>query len=243
MKRINPKLRLARTDGVGESAFTRLELLSVIVTLVLVAGVVIPAFAQSKPRSERAVCFNNLRLIGQAALLFNAENDQKDPWWSVSGNHPSGLGNNAWFQFMLLSNGLSNPKVLACPSDSLARPAKEYSLSSDGGLFNPNFRNNSISYFLGLDSSVLTPGSVFAGDRDMNYDRLNDRCSSGIFPCATLIIGRRSQSVWRGELHGAFGNLLLHDGRVELTSNQTVNRWFSSDVPDVDSFHILTPRP
>ena len=67
----------------GETAFTRLELMAIIGALVLVAGVVLPALAQSKPCSQQAICFNNLRLIGQAFLLFNAENNQKDPWWST----------------------------------------------------------------------------------------------------------------------------------------------------------------
>ena len=59
-----------------ETAFTRLELLAVLAALVLIAGVVIPAFAQGKPRSQQAICFNNLRAVGQAVLLFNVEHNQ-----------------------------------------------------------------------------------------------------------------------------------------------------------------------
>ena len=108
-----------------ETAFTRLELLAVLAALVLVAGVVLPALAQGKPRSQQAICFNNLRAVGQAVLMFNAEHNQLDPWRELAFNggtlnHPSGLNNNAFFQFWSLSNGLSNPKVLACPSDALA---------------------------------------------------------------------------------------------------------------------------
>lgn len=231
-----------------ETAFTRLELLAVLAALALIAGVVIPAFAQGKPRSQQAICFNNLRAVGQAVLLFNAEYNQLDPWRVLAAdggtrNHPSGLNNNAWFQFWSLSNGLSNPKVLACPSDALARPAKDYSRAPDGGLLSPNHQNNAISYFIGLDSSALVPNSVLSGDRNIKYDSLGSGCSSGVSLVANIFPWQASPTGWRSGLHGPSGNILLHDGRVEQTSNETVNRLFTRESDDNGFIHLQVSRP
>jgi hypothetical protein len=215
--------------------------MAVIAALVLLAGVVLPALAQGKPHAQQAICFNNLRMIGQAMLLFNAENGQMDPWRTPGAgyNTPSGLGNNAWFQFALLSNGLTNPKVLACPSDT-TRPAKDYSFSPDGGFLHPNYRNNALSYFAGLDSSTLIPGSVLAGDRNIQYQSLGGGCSSGLNPVAAIYVMPQASTSWLKGLHGPLGNILLHDGRVEETTSQTVSRNFQSS-DDNGSVHLLLP--
>lgn len=239
---------LATGHARRETAFTRLELLAVLAALVLIAGVVIPAFAQGKPRSQQAICFNNLRAIGQAVMLFNAEHNQLDPWreLATSGgtrNHPTGLNNNVWFQFAWLSNELASPKVLACPSDALARPARDFSISADGGILNAAYRNASISYFIGLDSSALVPNSVLSGDRNIKYNSLGGGCSSGVNPVAVILSFGDSPTGWRSGLHGPSGNILLHDGRVEQTSNETVNRLFTRESDDNGSIHFQLPRP
>jgi hypothetical protein len=180
-------------------------------------------------------------MVGQAVLLFNAENGQMDPWRTPGAGYfpPSGLGNNSWFQFSWLSNGLTNPKVLACPSDT-ARPAKDYSFSPDGGFLNPNYQNRAISYFTGLDSSALLPGSVLAGDRNIQFQSFG-ACSSGVNPAATIYVTPQASTSWLKGLHGPSGNILLHDGRVEETTSQTVSRNFQSSDDDNGSVHLLMP--
>lgn len=244
MKRVTSLTKAARASRSRETAFSRLELMAVIAALALLAGIVLPALAQGKPRAQQSICFNNLRMIGQAMLLFNAENGQMDPWRTPGAgyNHPSGLGNNAYFQFAWLSNGLTNPKVLACPSDRLARPAKDYSLSPDGGLLNAAYRNQAISYFAGLDSSALLPSSVLAGDRNIQYQSFGGGCSSGISPVATIVMIPQASTSWLKGLHGPAGNILLHDGRVEETTGQTVIRNFQSS-DDNGTVHLLLPSP
>jgi len=239
---------LATSSTRRETAFSRLELLAVLAALALIAGVVLPALAQGKPRSQQAICFNNLRAVGQAVLTFNVEHNQLDPWRESTFNggtfnHPSGLHNNAWFQFASLSNALANPKVLACPSDASARPAKDYSQSPSGGLLSGGYQNNAISYFIGLDSSALLPNSVLSGDRNISYNSLGGGCSSGVNPVAVIFSFGSSPSGWRSGLHGPSGNILLHDGRVEQTSNETVNRLFTRESDDNGSIHFQLPRP
>jgi len=241
MKRVTSLTKPARASRVGETAFTRLELLAVVAALVLLAGVVLPALAQGKPRAQQAICFNNLRMMGQAILLFNAENGQMDPWRTpgVGYNHP--LTSNPWFQFSWLSNGLTNPKVLACPSDNSVRPAKDYSFSPDGGYFNANYRNAAISYFAGADSSALLPDSILSGDRNIEFQGLSPcTIGSGIFPTFEAPPQASPLTSWLKGLHAPFGNILLHDGRVEETTSQTIQRNFQRS--DDNTFvHLLIP--
>ena len=230
------------------SAFTFTDLLAALAVLVLLGALVLPALAQGKPRSQQAICFNNLRAVGQAVLLFNAEHNQLDPWRELASNggtrnHPSGLNNNVWFQFAWLSNELAHPKVLACPSDALARPARDFSFLPAGGLLNPNYQNNAISYFIGLDSSALLPDSVLSGDRNLRVVDATS-CCSGLNPVFTIDLRTESPTGWAPVgLHGLSGNVLLHDGRVEQTSNETVNRLFKVGAVNNGSIHLQFPRP
>ena len=230
------------------SAFTFTDLLAALAALAVLGALVLPALAQGKPRSQQAICFNNLRAIGQAVMLFNVEHNQLDPWRELASSggtrNQGGLNNNVWFQFAWLSNGLANPKVLACPSDALARPAKDYSRAPDGGLLSQNHQNNAISYFIGLDSSALVPDSVLAGDRNLYPNGgLGSGCSSGVSPVAAHSVSGGSPIKWGSALHGPSGNILFHDGRVEQTSNETVNRLFKLGTDDYGSFHFQVPRP
>lgn len=224
------------------SAFTFTELLCVAGALALLAGVVLPVLGQSKPRSEQAVCFNNLRGVGQALLQFNAENDQLDPWRAPGFGYDHPGKNNSFIQAYFLSNNLVSAKVLACPSDASARPATDFSLSPQGGFLNAAYRNYAVSYFWGLDSTALNPDSVLSGDRNIRYDGFG-ACSSGINPAATIFLSSPAPTSWRPGLHGPSGNILLHDGRVEQTSDTTVNRLFKSNADDNGSIHLQLPRP
>src|SRR5262249_59498980 len=68
--------------------FTRLELGAVLAGVTLVFLVVVPLVAQSRPRSQLAICLNNLRQVGRAMLSWNAEHGAADPW--RGGLHPRG---------------------------------------------------------------------------------------------------------------------------------------------------------
>jgi len=238
------KRRLLIKTFPTESAFSRCDLSVVLSTLVLILGVVLPALANSKLRSQQAICVNNLRLVGQGFHLFSAEYEQIDPWRY---HHVSGyfnpIVNNVFYSFSLLSNGVSIPKVFACPSDALVNPANHYGIGP-GGLLHPFNRNTSVSYFLGLDSSVLVPDSVLSGDRHIRPNMgMGGGCSSGITPVATLSPGASTPSTWGTALHGPVGNILRRDGRVEWTSNESLDSLFPLDGSDGGATHLQLPRP
>jgi prepilin-type processing-associated H-X9-DG protein len=75
--------------------------------LALWVAVVLPALAGGRPRSETAVCANNLRQLGTAALDYSMEQE---------GLFPPRSGTNRWPQRLLSYYGKLD--VLRCPTDT-----------------------------------------------------------------------------------------------------------------------------
>jgi len=95
----------------AEHGLTRLELLAILSALGLLALVAAPALAGSKPRSDAALCANNLRQLGSAALSYSLEHGGFPPrttnWWP-----------------QLLQRYYGELDLLRCPADPV--PASSY---------------------------------------------------------------------------------------------------------------------
>lgn len=195
-------------------AFTRLELLACLAAATLLVTIIVPALATSGSRSDRVVCFNNLRQIGVAYGQFGLEHGEFTPWRVTmaeggSIDHPA--KSNPGIQFSVLSNGVATPKVLSDPADTrpAVRPATHWG-TSPGGLLNPGFRNNAVSYFLGVDGNFTLPRRVLAGDRNVRA-QAGVGCSSGIVPVAQVL----RPVTWTNDVHGLAGNVVFFDGSAE----------------------------
>jgi prepilin-type N-terminal cleavage/methylation domain-containing protein len=92
------------------SAFTLLEMLTVIGIIAILAAILIPAVSASRERSHIAFCANNLGQIGKALMAYvNDHNDRLPP---VSRTDSE----SAWdIELLPYVGGVSN--VFACPSD------------------------------------------------------------------------------------------------------------------------------
>ena len=209
-------------------AFTRLELVLVLVILSVTAALVLPSILRTQPRFQRAICQNNLRQTGQSFHSWAAEHDNSYPWLvpgstggsasqaeSVPASAP--LASQAWFQFAALSNELAAPKILACPSDTNRWPNRAADWGDGaGGFSHATHRNRSLSYFAGLHASVDAPDSVLSGDRNVRGLGLGV-CRPGL---ALATVVRAEPAVrWINGLHDGAGHFLHNDGRVELVSN------------------------
>ncbi|HXJ56197.1 MAG TPA: hypothetical protein VNU68_05985 [Verrucomicrobiae bacterium] len=240
LKRLNNKTR-------PFEGFTRLELGALLAGVTLMFLVVVPLLAQGRPRSQLAVCLNNLRQVGQAMLTWNAQHGAADPWRvdvsdGGSRGHFSGAGNNLWFQFSWISNELRTPRILACPSDSAVIVATDFGYLSTNSFLHPERRNAAISYFLGLDALPDSPQHVLSADRHARLEPFTTSCSSGLTP-VYAIDGKTTE--WsQTNIHGSVGHILFHDGRVELRSTAGLRQAFAPAVADDNgSVHLLIPRP
>ena len=107
----------------------------------------------------------------------------------------------AFRHLQVLSNELSTPRILACPSDT-RKPASGFSVLSDAN----------ISYFLGVDAKESAPQVLLAGDRNLMTNGVS--VGSGLLELSTnLTVG------WTAQMHNNAGNVLFGDGHVDSLTN------------------------
>ena len=230
----------------SQAAFTRLDLLATLLVLALCAAVMLPALASNRPRSHRVLCASNLRQIGNAFNLWGSDHGDRIPY-TVALNeggtalHP--LGVNPWLHFSWISNELSTPAILLCPSDT-GRPARDFSADPNGGYLHPNFANAATSYALshGEYGSGLTMVSF---DRNLGYDAIGN-CpffSRVWFLGVNWTLPPSPNLRWDDKLHVASGNILRLGGHVDQVSNAGLPSAFTFPTDDNNGTkHFIKPR-
>jgi prepilin-type N-terminal cleavage/methylation domain-containing protein len=119
----------------SRKGFTLIELLVVIAIIAILAGMLLPALAKAKEKSQRTFCVNNNKQIALAMMLYTGDNTDNMPWsnWDftytgwlfkpVGGAVPQiKTGANSTNQVLAYQDGqywpyLKNIKVYRCPID------------------------------------------------------------------------------------------------------------------------------
>lgn len=185
----------------SRNGFAFKDLLVVAAVTGLLACVLLVEWSKSKGRARGICCNCNLKQVGLAFRTFGLDHSE---------NNPMGLSTNeggtfeyfdsgeTFRHFQRISNELSTPYILVCPSDSRSR-LKSFSA---GG-----FSNSNLSYFIGLVSNSDYPQMFLSGDRWL---------TGGVaHPNRVLEFQTNSAIGWQAGFHGDNGNIGLADGSVQ----------------------------
>jgi len=207
------------------AAFTLIELLVVIAIIAILAAMLLPALAAAKRRAQRINCVNNIRQCELAFKTWAVDNNDRFPMivssseggvkdfimspWFYSTAPASASATYAHMMFQVMSNELSAPKLVLCPSDTSHSPAQNFAAET----------NMSTSYVVDSFATDVYPQLILLMDRNIG-DTGSSTIPTTLYTGAVNLNAKASGSSfgWSDIMHLRQGNIGLADGSVQQVS-------------------------
>lgn len=193
-----PPTQISTQHEKPRTAFTLIELLSIVAIAVVVVGILVFSIPRANLKSERIQCVNNLKNIGLAFRIFATDHSDLFPADILASNDVAMTSIDIVQVYSSISKELVDPKLLYCPSDKQRNPASSFASIS---------RSN-ISYFAGVSTRETNPQALLAGDRNVQTNGV--QVGPGLLTISTNMELSFSQG-----LHVGQGDILMGDGSVQ----------------------------
>lgn len=224
MKLLEKNQAHRRTAGL-----TLIEAVVVIAVLFILASLLLPMLAGRGTRihSSRIKCVSNLKQIALSYQLWAGDHGDKFPM-AVSTNDGGTLefahAGKVVSTFQVMSNELSDLRILVCPADKTRKAATSWT---------KNFGSENISYFIGLDAEKQIPNTLLAGDRNLtNGLRLQNQVMS---------ISSNTPVGWNEQTHKQQGNIALADGSAQQLSSTYLRRQMDTALSELNQRYLRLP--
>jgi prepilin-type N-terminal cleavage/methylation domain-containing protein len=205
-------------------AFTLIELLVVIAIIAILAALLLPALAAAKRKAQRINCVSNLKQVGIAFRLWEGDNGDRYPMavntafngakekiYSASVLATAGYG--LTNVFVVMSNELSTPKILVCPSDSTRNAQTNFARLS--------VNTDNMSYFVCGDAAETYPQMILDGDRNIGTSATQNspaNNTNGMAGAPTTFLWPPGANWWSWtavDMHLRVGNIGMADGSAQ----------------------------
>ena len=229
-----------KTTPILQRAFTLVELLVVIAILAVLVALQIPALANTKSRVQVISCGDNLKRINVAFQTWAASHAARFPMSipTAFGGASEVIGVRAtgttfasnmtptrrgvFAIFVALSNELTTPKILYCPSEYRANIAQGFIFGDSAGTNTGFFNDNGTSYFVGVDAYSTATSMMLTGDHNLG-DTGNPPATPNIYgdtksnfiSGGTNVLWGATAIGWGDNQHRRQGNVAFVDGSVQ----------------------------
>ena len=217
-----------------KKAFTLIELLVVIAIIAILAAMLLPVLAAAKRRAQRINCVSNLKQVNLSFRIWEGDNNNLYPMavstsiggaeeTVLSNAHPTPYGVASMTNvFCVMSNELSTPKILICPSDiSHNTPATNWAELAITAGNAAGCGTNAISYFVCGDANETYPQMLMSGDRNIGTTQSAPANTITLTMTAanTVLAANANSWAWSAnDLHLKVGNIGYADGSVAEVS-------------------------
>lgn len=225
--------------------FTLLELLIVIAILVLLAALLLPAFARSREDGRRSTCMSNLQQIALAVQQYAKDNDARYPLTEVNDEgDPYGWAD-------AVEPYLKNRQVFQCPSENTLAASAPAEVGFLDYIYNSNLDGQPETVFEAVSNTILHADGISYTARESadGHEGSSADChgisgTPGAEPRPWLLIQEGQVAHPVATRHVAGVNYAFVDGHVKWLQPSSVWDWCSEPTDRASfAFRIGAPEP